>query len=252
MPPTTVVIVMAMKAEAMPLIAALDLKPLEIAEYEPFGAAAFRATVSPAGHAAGPSIDVILVHLGTCDRFAVDNIGTQPATLLTYLAIQRFRPGLVLSAGTCGGFVRRGAAIGTVYVSHNKIIFHDRRIAIPGFDSYGLGSYPPAQLAAHATHLGLELGVISSGNALDLPAADEAIMDAHHAVAKDMEAAAVAWVCERLKTPMGAVKAVTDLVDSGRPTADEFLDNLHRAAQALSRAMVGLLGCIAQRDARPS
>jgi len=41
---------------------------------------------------------------GKCSRFGVDNVGTTPAALSTYLAITQMSPDLVINAGTAGGF----------------------------------------------------------------------------------------------------------------------------------------------------
>ena len=41
---------------------------------------------------------------GKCGRFGVDNVGTTPAALSTYLAIMQMNPDLVINAGTAGGF----------------------------------------------------------------------------------------------------------------------------------------------------
>jgi len=41
----------------------------------------------------------------------------------------------LINAGTCGGFRRKGAAIGDVFLT-TAVANHDRRIAIPGFTSY--------------------------------------------------------------------------------------------------------------------
>ena len=49
-------------------------------------------------------IKVTVVHNGTCQTHKVDNIGTVPAGLTAYVALQEFRPDLVISAGTAGGF----------------------------------------------------------------------------------------------------------------------------------------------------
>ena len=40
---------------------------------------------------------------------------------------------------------------------------------------------------------------------------------------KEMEAAAIAWVCGLFGTPFFCVKAVTDIVDGGRPSHEEFM-----------------------------
>ncbi len=38
------------------------------------------------------------------------------------------------------------------------------------------------------------------------------------AAVKEMEAASIAWVCGMYKTPFFCVKAITDIVDGGRPS----------------------------------
>lgn len=70
------------------------------------------------------------VAAGKCKATGVDNVGTVPAALTAYLAIQAFKPDIVISAGTAGGFRSRGAAIADVFVS-TGMVNHDRRIPIP-------------------------------------------------------------------------------------------------------------------------
>ena len=67
---------------------------------------------------------------GKCKTTGVDNIGTVSAGLMSYLAIQAFKPDVVISAGTAGGFKSSGAQIADVFVS-SAMINHDRRIPIP-------------------------------------------------------------------------------------------------------------------------
>eukprot|EP00955_Chlamydomonas_euryale_P083324 363838-Chlamydomonas_euryale.AAC.4 len=64
--------------------------------------------------------------------------------------------------------------------------------------------------------LGFKAGVISSGNSLDYTDKDMAIMLEHGVAVKEMEAAAIAWVCDLYHKPLLCVKAVTDIVDGGR------------------------------------
>ena len=49
-------------------------------------------------------ITVTVAHNGTCQTHGVDNIGTVAAGLTAYVALQEFKPDLVISAGTAGGF----------------------------------------------------------------------------------------------------------------------------------------------------
>jgi Phosphorylase superfamily len=85
---------------------------------------------------------VHLAHNGKCSRFDVSEVGTNAGTLTAYLGVQTFKPDLVISAGTAGGFRARGAEIGDVFVS-TAIQNHDRRIPLPGFDKYGVGREEP-------------------------------------------------------------------------------------------------------------
>lgn len=61
---------------------------------------------------------------------SVDNVGTVPAALATYLACQQYKPDLIISVGTAGGFKAQGASIGDVFVG-TTTVNHDRRIPIP-------------------------------------------------------------------------------------------------------------------------
>jgi 5'-methylthioadenosine nucleosidase len=145
---------------------------------------------------------------------------------------QTFKPDVVISTGTAGGFASRGAAIADIFVS-TAMVNHDRRIPIPGFDLYGIGKYEALPTPALRTALGLKPGVVSSGNSLDYTTEDMARMVEHGAAVKEMEAAAVAWAASLFDVPTFSVKSVTDIVDGERPAAEEFLENLHKAADAL-------------------
>lgn len=46
------------------------------------------------------------------------------------LELQAFKPDLLISAGTAGGFKAQGGTIGDVYIS-KAVMHHDRRIPIP-------------------------------------------------------------------------------------------------------------------------
>jgi hypothetical protein len=58
-------------------------------------------------------------------------------------------------------------------------------------------------------------------------------MRSEGAVVKEMEAAAVAWVCQQLSVPFVAIKSITDIVDSNKKSEDEFYSNLVIASESL-------------------
>ena len=72
----------------------------------------------------------VICRAGKCQLHGVDNVGTVPAAVTAYLAVHEFKPDLVISVGTAGGFKAKGAAIGDVFLA-TAFANHDRRIPIP-------------------------------------------------------------------------------------------------------------------------
>ena len=221
-----ILILVAMQAEADPIIAALHLdESADRLDAElPFKSYR-RAAVDQ---------NILLMVSGIDPRYQVDNIGTQPATLMAYVGIEHFRPDLVISAGTAGGFAARGAKIGTVYLSDDEFLFHDRQIPLAGFDQQGAGHYPAANIRALAKQLNLPFGKISSGSSFTQYPDQIAQIEKSGAVAKEMEAAAIAWVCWLKKTPCMAVKSITNLLDNNESSKDQFMANFATATQQLA------------------
>jgi 5'-methylthioadenosine nucleosidase len=126
-----VLIVIAMEAEAAPLLEKLKLSIIpSTAKNSP--------CLLYSGSYKGCTVSVVTN--GKCSKFGVDNVGTVPAALTTFLAINQLSPDLVINAGTAGGFKKKGAAIGDAFIC-THMMNHDRRIPIPGFTEYGTGSY---------------------------------------------------------------------------------------------------------------
>ena len=233
-----IAVVMAMGAEAAPVLTALGAR-------------------SVTGHTRFPFLyfeaerhgcKVLITVNGRDRRHGVDSIGTEPAALNTYIAIERFSPDLVISAGTAGGWQRCGGEVGDVYVSDRRFVFHDRRIGIAEFAPYGVGSYASTPIGSLVAALGLKTGVVTTGNSLDESADDRAMIEASGACVKDMEAAAVAYVCENMQVPMFAVKSITDLVDHHTATADQFNANLTLASRRLAETLVRVVDFCAMRQ----
>ena len=188
-------------------------------------------------------VKIIVVTNGKSTKYGVDNVGTIPAALAAHIAISNIQPDLVINAGTAGGFKRKSAAIGDVFICTN-FKNHDRRIPIPGFDKYGIGDYEGIPCKKLAKDLNFKLGTATTSNSLDHNSDDDKIMLENDASVKDMEAAAIAWVAEETKTPFFALKVVTDIVDGDRPTQEEFLENLGAAAKSLQVALPKLIDYI--------
>ena len=238
----SIAILMAMKEEANPIIESLKLVPIE-GEFDnrlPFEI--YRGTIEKA--------EINLVINGKDKTFGVDNVGTQPATLAAYITIDRFNPDLLINAGTAGGFQGKGASIGMVYIINECFSFHDRRMPIPGFQEYGIGSYPGAYLNGMAANLNLVPGIVSTGNSLDILDRDLEIIQQNNADVKDMEAAAIAWVAALYEKTFIALKSVANLIDIDSPAEEQFKNNLNVATGNLNKAVVDVINYCLKNQSR--
>ena len=184
-------------------------------------------------HVNGSELDVVL----NGPQHGSDLVGCEAACVATMAAIQRLQPDLIINSGTCGAFRKNGAEIGDVYLS-NAVMFHDRRV--PGDDAWGtqaLGNYPVFDRAAEiAQALGYKMGKVTTGSSLDLQPCDAQIIEENKGELKDMEGAAVAFVCSLYQIPVLLIKSVTDLCDSGAESYEEFSRNLAMASRAVAEA----------------
>lgn len=234
----SVIVAIAMEAEAKPFIEHLGLTMVD--DFFPSNTPFHAYTGSHGDHSI---VTVITNGKDAIYGTGVDNVSTVPSALAVFLALQKLpHVKLLINAGTCGGFQRKGAAIGDVYLT-TAVANHDRRIPIPPFIPYGIGkldtklSYIEEIAAAHQ----YKTGICTTGNSLDKTDEDERMMIANDASVKDMEAAAVAWSCAMFHIPFLGVKVVTDIVDGDVPTQDEFLENLHKASASLQEALPKVL-----------
>ena len=117
-------------------------------------------------------------------------------------------------------------------------MFHDRRV--PGddaWDTQSIGNYAVWEGSKDlAQALSFKMGKVTTGSSLDMQPCDLDIIQANGGELKDMEGAAVGFVCSLYQVPILYVKSVTDLCDSGAETFEEFSRNLGRASQALRDA----------------
>lgn len=239
-PVGTIAVIIAMEAEAAPLVEHLGLKKTAPSPFKgALPAVVFTGTVN------GATVHVITN--GKAKGFDVDSVGTVPAALTAYQVCAELNPDVLVNAGTAGGFKSMGGAIGDVYLA-SAFKNHDRRIPIPGFDAYGVGAVNAAPCPNLRQAMGFKDGVVSTGNSLDAPAVDMENLKANEASVKEMEAAGIAHVAAMFDVPFVAVKTITDIVDGDKPTQDEFLENLGAAAKALQAAVPRVLQFIAGKE----
>ncbi|XP_047330478.1 5'-methylthioadenosine nucleosidase-like [Impatiens glandulifera] len=239
-PISTIVIIVAMQAEALPLVNKFQLKEDDNSLF-PNGVPWVRY------HGIYKGLSVNIVWPGKDAVLGVDSVGTVSASLVTYASIQALKPDLIINAGTAGGFKAKGAGIGDIYLP-SVVAFHDRRIPIPVFDLYGVGSRKAFSTPNLLNALDLKVGRLSTGDSLDMTATDETSIFSNDATVKDMEGAAIAYVAELLKVPAIFVKAVTDIVDGNKPTPEEFLQNLATVTAALDKAVTEIVDFISGKS----
>lgn len=162
---------------------------------------------------------------GKCNIYDIDNVGTQAAAINAFAMVNDVKPDIIINAGTAGGFVKHKAKIGDVYISYDKFIYHDRRIPLPKFEEYGYGSYKVINTNILAKKFNLKQGIFTSGDALDHTEKDLEIIHKFNASVKDMEVAAMAWICQMYEIPFFSIKAITDLVDGDTPVPEDFIKN---------------------------
>ncbi|GKY92019.1 hypothetical protein MPSEU_000173500 [Mayamaea pseudoterrestris] len=241
-----VLVLVAMEAEAQPMIDHLQLKRNDtlFPSHLPF--TGYQGKYLDTQH----TVTVVTNGKDTVYHTGVDNCGTVPAAMAAFLALEATQADVLINAGTCGGFAQRGAVVGDVYVV-SAVAHHDRRIPIPGFEKYGVGRVDTC-VRIHpgnmAKELNFKMGICTTGNSLDATDKDHELMLENEASVKDMEAAAIVWSCELQDKPFIGIKVVTDIVDGDRPTQDEFLENLAAASVSLQTALPKVLEYICGKE----
>jgi 5'-methylthioadenosine nucleosidase len=227
-----VVMIVAMQEEADPFIQTHGLQKMTPSPFlDGMPMICYTGTVS--------SIEVFLVWTGRDKRYKVNNVATTAASVATYAAYAAFRPDLILSAGTAGGFGAVGAVVGDVYLS-TKCVYHNRRIPSSGssdYEEYGFGHFRSPPLPLLAAKCGLKMGVVSTSDSLDFSPIDLELMRGEGTSVKEMEAAAIAWVCQQVGVPFVAIKSITDVVDGSESVESEFYANLKAASESLQNKL---------------
>lgn len=233
----SILFVIAMQAEANPILAALGLSgpgtPLEPPLPPIFYAGTFHG------------LKLHLVVNGQDPIYKLDSFGTDAATLSTYLGIRAFSPDLVISAGVAGGFKTR-AAIGDVYLSEDSVRYFDRRVSItsPNYQDYAIGFYPVIDASKMASDLGLKRGIVVTGGSFENSLIDDRQIRNLDGSAVEMEAAAVAKMSMLWRKPFMAAKAIVDF-DDAVGMAGQFDQNFKIATTNLAKQLVRIVEYLA-------
>ncbi|MDP0492255.1 MAG: hypothetical protein Q7Q71_14490 [Verrucomicrobiota bacterium JB023] len=230
-------IYIAMEAEAAGLLTELNARPL-----------ADEPAIGNYYEASFQGSPLILATSGKDRATGVCCVGTEPAALVANELIAHHGVSTLLNAGTCGAHSSLEADIAEAFLVHPTLSYHDHRIPLPGFLDYGLGRHPAADLVPQlAAQLGVRTASLSTGNSLDHVDRDMDIFLSNGAHLKDMEGAALAWVCRQHQVPLMALKVVTDIFDLPHPAAEQFEKNLAAASLEVTRTTLRLLASLLPR-----
>lgn len=231
---TKILLVVALEAEPMPLIKAFHLHENK----KRFSMLPMRSYIGKDGN-----LEIFLILNGKDLIYKTQHVGTQAAVLSTYLGIERYHPDLIINIGTAGGNQKLGARVGDIYIS--KIIyFYDRRMQGSHY-KYGSGNYASVDLHSFFFHCAnnVKYGVVCSGDSYDVNQTDAHIIDKFHCDAIDMEAAGVAWVSVLTRTPMIAIKGITDYYGS-LSNHQDHRKNTKFVSEQLALKLKELLCCV--------
>ena len=230
-------VLFAMREEAAGLVSNLGLKEMGTLK-KPYPMQLYQGIVNHEKH---NNLSISVVLAGDDHRFGVDYVGTEPATLMASVALEKLQPDLLISAGTAGGFSRHGNHIGDIVISAEEFVYHDHHVPIDGLHESALGNYPATDARRLCRDLGFQSGVISSGSSLAKKPTDIETMGLFDAKAKDMESAAIAWVAMLHSMPFMAIKSITNLVDEDNRSEQEFLTNFNQATSQLTEAVLQII-----------
>lgn len=185
--------------------------------------------------------DVVLLKSG---------IGKVNAAMATTIMHERYSPTYVINTGSAGGFLEE-SEVGDIVIS-SQVVHHD--VDVTAFDyAYGqVPGMPPMfvadeQLIAKATDalkslaIRSSIGVIATGDSfMDDPARVNFVREKFPTmIAAEMEAAAVAQVCEQYGVPFVVIRALSDIAGKESTISfDSFLTTASKNATELILAMI--------------
>ena len=236
-PKPKLAIQIAMPIEAQGIIEALDLQAMP--DY-------FDARLPLKAYQRADLPELLLVVNGDCPQHGCARVGTQAAAVAAWEIIRVFKPDLLLSAGTAGGFSER-SEIGEVFLSEACFSYHGRDIPVPGFAEYERGRYPAYEVPGLAEALAVRTAKISTSDTIRSSELELARLAEENITCKEMEAASIAEVAMLTHTPFFALKVVTDFIDQPEDMAEQFVENFQLAINHLASkvlATIAFLGFI--------
>ena len=161
-----------------------------------------------------------------------EKIGTVQGALLTYKSLQIVKPELILNVGTCGAIHDCGIKALDIVRSNEFVIYHDR-FSIEALENYSVGKFPCERLNFFKDAIPVIFG---TSNSLIINQNNIESIKKYRVSCLDMEAAAVAEVCQEEKIKFFALKVVTDIVSLNKNDSDiesQFVKNFKSAMEKI-------------------
>ena len=183
-------------------------------------------------------VDVVLLKSG---------IGKVNAAIGTTLIIQLFTPDRIINTGSAGGFYQ-SLSVGDIVIS-TEVRYHDVDATVFGYE-YGQVPQMPAFYQPNETLMSIaedaakkvgihsEKGLIVSGDSFmsDEKRVEEIKQLFTEPYCAEMEAGAIAQVCQQFSVPFVIIRSLSDIAGSdAKVSYDQFLEtaSVHSAKQVL-------------------
>ena len=162
----------------------------------------------------------------------IEQVGYMPASICTFEVIKNFTPDVILNIGTAGGIKKKDIKIKDLIIS-DSFSYHNH--FMPSyFYQYSLGKRNCSFIPCLKR---VKVGTISSSYSTEISHKSWEILNNNNILAVDMEAAAIAEVCEFYNIKFSSLKVITDLLDekiSEDVLENEFIENFHSCMNILS------------------
>lgn len=226
-------IIAAVRDEAEPLAEALGLTPqtVESGTYHLY---------------ANDDNSCLLITPGEDDTFksasgnAVGRPGKVSAGVITSIFIERYKPDVIINAGTAAGVAAKSIIVGDIVVAE-YVANHDIHIPLPGYGEYGTRKIAIHKLEIFKT-MGLpyKLGTVSSAESFTSTHEEWQTMTANDVMAKEMEAAGVMQAVQifAYQKPVYIIKALTNQESEASSDDEQASDYSHNFKVAMSTLTV--------------
>lgn len=181
-------------------------------------------------------------------------IGKVSAALSTAVLLEKYKPDVIINAGSAGGF-SKNLKVGDIVIS-TDVVHHDVDVTAFGYKIGQVPQMPETFVAdeklielaisgaSKLTGVGFEKGLIGTGDIfIHGPEAREAILERFpNIMAGEMEAAAIAQVAHQFGVPFVVVRSLSDIAgDNSGISFEQYLPKAAKNSAELIMYMVGEL-----------